>query len=99
MTVLLLKLVQGPRCHGCGAIHRWVSKRTHLCLYCMGLQLDVDARKGKLMDTLNERFAAKGTLTFNQKAARGAAKILCASVCLGVLGYALVVLLFCFGKG
>jgi hypothetical protein len=57
MIVLILKLVDNQRCEGCGAIHRWVSKQTHLCLYCLGLQLDVNARKRKLDSTVRQRFA------------------------------------------
>ena len=57
MIVLILKLVEGPRCQGCGSISRYVSKQTHLCLYCLGLQLDVNARKRKLDSTVRQRFA------------------------------------------
>ncbi|MGC2234216.1 MAG: hypothetical protein WBA09_22135 [Candidatus Acidiferrum sp.] len=57
MIVLILKLVEGPRCQGCGAIHRYVAKKSHLCLYCLGLQLDVNGRKKKLDSTVQQRFA------------------------------------------
>ena len=36
-------------------------------------------------------------VTFSQKVARGAAKILCASVLIGACGWALITMLFCFG--
>lgn len=57
MMVIILKLVQGPRCQGCGACHRYVGKKSHLCLYCLGLKLDVDRKKGNLDSTLRQRFA------------------------------------------
>jgi hypothetical protein len=34
--------------------------------------------------------------TLNQRAARGAAKMLCGIVCFGALAYALMCLLFCY---
>jgi hypothetical protein len=58
-AMILLKLVESRRCNGCGSIHRLVSKNSHLCLWCLGLKLDVDNRKKKLETTLNQRFAEK----------------------------------------
>ena len=55
--VLVLRLREHLKCEGCGAIDRMVSKKSHLCLYCLGLKLDVDARKRKLQTTLEDRFA------------------------------------------
>lgn len=55
--VIILKLVRGPRCQGCGACHRYVGKKSHLCLYCLGLKLDVDRKKENLDGTLQQRFA------------------------------------------
>jgi hypothetical protein len=57
LIVIILKLVAGLRCQGCGSCHRLVSKKSHLCLFCMGFRLDVETRKKKLETTLSQRFA------------------------------------------
>jgi len=56
-VIIILKLVPDLRCEGCGALHRLVSKKSHLCLFCTGLKLDVSERKRNLDGTLRERFA------------------------------------------
>ena len=82
MTVLILHVQSDLRCSDCGRI-RWIDKKTQRCLYCLGQALEVQDRRN--------------SLTFSQKVARGAAKILCASVLIGVCGWALITMLFCFG--
>lgn len=38
-TVLVLRVVSGLKCQGCGATKRWVDTKMHLCLYCYGMEL------------------------------------------------------------
>ena len=55
--VIVLRVVEGLRCEGCGAVHGYVDRRTHLCLHCLGLRLEVNRRKDNLEMTLAGRFA------------------------------------------
>jgi len=57
-VIIILKLVAGLRCQGCGACHRLVSKKSHLCLYCMGFRLDAERIKNNLDRTVSRRYAA-----------------------------------------
>jgi hypothetical protein len=60
MTVIILKLVKDIRCEGCGAIHRHVDRKSHLCLYCMGWKLGMAEIQQNLESTLRARFAPLG---------------------------------------
>ena len=55
--MILIKLVNGPRCQGCGSVSRLVDRKLQLCLYCLGLRLETNARKHKLDGTVRQRFA------------------------------------------
>jgi hypothetical protein len=54
--VLILRLLEGKRCEGCGAIGR-VHDLTCLCLSCLAPWLKAEDRKEKLNETLRIKFA------------------------------------------
>ena len=54
--VIVIRVTQGLRCHGCGSCS-YVDRKTLLCLYCLGLRLEVNRRKDNLEMTLAGRFA------------------------------------------
>ena len=54
--ILVIRLMPNGRCTGCSAVG-YVDEKCLLCLYCLGLKVNVGMRKQKLTSTLTGRFA------------------------------------------
>ena len=53
---IVLRLIPGGKCHGCGRIGR-VDQASLLCYWCAGLKIITEDRKHKLDGTMYGRFA------------------------------------------